>query len=230
VADGVYRLAVKRGVAYHSPLPDPPPADLELRLDEGDDGRRRGGQIPNPQQHEAERDEGDVDDGEPDGLGDGRGRQRAHVLALDHDYSWVLANPPVELAVADVDCVDTTHAMLEQAIREAAGRRSDVEGHASRNVDGKRAQGAVELFAAPTDEPRPLADSEGRIRRYVLRRLEGRPIAHTYFAREDHALRLFARPHETAGDEEDVEASLGHLRLPATGLPAKTLRCPSASR
>ena len=124
------------------------------------------------------------------------------------------------MAVADVDCIDTTDAVLEKAIREAAGRRANVEGDPSREVDAQRAERAVELLATPADEPRPLPDREGRIRRHILGRLGSRPIANAHFAREDHALRLFTGLHQTSGDEKDVEANLGHLRLPATGKDA----------
>ena len=61
--------------------------------------------------------------------------ERAGVAALEHRHARVLAEPPVELAVGDVERDHGRGPALEQAVGEAAGRGADVEAAAARRVD-----------------------------------------------------------------------------------------------
>ena len=60
------------------------------------------------------------------------GRQVARVHAFEYDHARVVAQPPVELSVADVERDDARGAALQQHVGEAAGRRADVERAAPR--------------------------------------------------------------------------------------------------
>ena len=61
------------------------------------------------------------------GPGRSRERQAAGVEVLDDDDARVVAQRPVELAVADVERDDARRAALQQHVGEAAGRGADVE-------------------------------------------------------------------------------------------------------
>jgi hypothetical protein len=54
------------------------------------------------------------------------GRQVARVEFLPDDDARILADFPIELAVADIQRVNAGRAMLEQAIGEPARGRADV--------------------------------------------------------------------------------------------------------
>src|SRR5258708_5421008 len=107
-----YRAHLELSIAFYgvgrwTGIASAPAAHLELRLDERDD--RLSGRWPqhlrDTRQHERERDERDVDDGEVARLGHEPDIHVAHVLALEHDDAWILAERPGELAIADVDRV-----------------------------------------------------------------------------------------------------------------------------
>ena len=78
-------------------------------------------------------------------------RQRARVDAFAHDDARVGAQPPIELAVADVERDDAGGAAPQQHVGEAAGRRADVERAASLRVDRERVERVRELDAAAAD-------------------------------------------------------------------------------
>ena len=62
--------------------------------------------------------------------------ERPRVDPLEHGHARVLAQPPVELAVGDVDGHDVRRPALEQAVGEAAGGGADVQ--AAPPGDGRR--------------------------------------------------------------------------------------------
>ena len=82
------------------------------------------------------------------------------VRALQHGHARVVAQPRVQLAVADVDRDHARGAALEQAVGEAAGRGADVERSRARRVDAERLERVRELLAAARDEPRRPLDHE----------------------------------------------------------------------
>ena len=69
------------------------------------------------------------------GAGEVAERQVARVEALDDDDARVVAELPVQLAVADVERDDARGAALQQHVGEAAGGCADVEALASANLD-----------------------------------------------------------------------------------------------
>src|SRR4051812_23404026 len=75
----------------------------------------------------------------------------ADVLALEHDDARVLADRPRELAVADVDRVDTRRTALEEDVGEPTGRGPDVERGHARGLDPERIEPLHELERAARD-------------------------------------------------------------------------------
>src|SRR5205085_861317 len=99
-------LVVERRVADDAALADAPLADLELRLDERDEvgavrGEREGGG-----EHGLEADEARVANDDRGRLRNLGGREIARGGPLEDDDPRIVAQPPVELAMADIDSVD----------------------------------------------------------------------------------------------------------------------------
>ncbi len=89
------------GVAHDTTLPYGALPHLELRLDQRHDVARRAEQLAHARQHQPQGDERDIDHRQV-----GRDRQPIQIPDVDalHDGdSWVLAQGPGELAIADVD-------------------------------------------------------------------------------------------------------------------------------
>ena len=108
---------VHRRIGHEAVLADLVASGFELRLHQRDDVGARGQERRQRRQDVAERDERDVDDDESTGCGTSCGGQRARVDAFEHDDARIVAQLPVELAVADVERDDAAPR------RAAAGRR-----------------------------------------------------------------------------------------------------------
>src|SRR3546814_4428761 len=93
-----------------------------------------------------------VGDGQADECVEVLRRDRADVRALAHVDARIGAETLVQLAVADVEGDHARRAALEQAVGEAAGRGSDVEGATARDLDVEAAQRTLELLSAAANE------------------------------------------------------------------------------
>ena len=111
----------------------------------------------------------------------------------------------MELPVADVQGDHARRAPLEQAVREPARRRAEVEAASPGRVDAERVERVRELLAASRDEPRRALDGELRVLPDLLPRL----VEPRHEPREDEGLSLSAALREPALHEHDVEALLG---------------------
>jgi aminoglycoside 6'-N-acetyltransferase len=108
----------------------------------------------------------------------------------------------MQLPVAHVDRDHARDAVLEQVVREAAGRGSDVDGVASVQLELELLEGVRELLAATRDEARrPL-----HVEVDVLGDLVPGLVVAGDETGEDECLRLRAALGEPALDEHDVEA------------------------
>ena len=108
----------------------------------------------------------------------------------------------MELAAPDVEGDHARRAALEQDVREAAGRGTDVERVPPGRVDVELVEGVRELVAAARDEPRRPFDDE--LRRFVDL-LAGLRVA-VDEAGHHERLRLSAALGEAALDEKNVQA------------------------
>ena len=82
--------------------------------------------------------------------GSWRGRG-PRVDALDHRHPLVVAKPPVELAVRDVERDHPRRAALEQAVGEAAGGGADVEAVAGRRRRSRARRARSPSFSPPRE-------------------------------------------------------------------------------
>ena len=69
--------------------------------------------------------------------------RRLDVGSLEHGHPVVVAQTRVQLTVADVEGDDVGRAVRQQAVREPAGRRADVDGPAPCDVDAELLQCGV---------------------------------------------------------------------------------------
>ena len=96
------------------------------------------------------------------------------VEALEHRDPPSARNAGSQLPVADVDGVHVGGAALEQAVDEAAGRRTGVERRAGRDGHGEAVEGGVELLAAAAHEGRGGPEEDEWVGgRHESRRLGG---------------------------------------------------------
>ena len=75
----------------------------------------------------------------------------ARVHALEHDDARIVAQPRVELPVADVDGDHARRAALEQDVGEAAGRGADVEAVEPGRVDAEQRRAPCASFSPPRE-------------------------------------------------------------------------------
>ena len=129
----------------------------------------------------------------------------AGVDALEHDHARVPAEGLVELAPAHVHGIDACRPALEQRLREASGRGSDVEGDPAARIDAKRVQRALELDRAAAHVLGAREHVHRRIRAHGGAGL-GRGLAvDAYAAGHDQGLRLLPRRSQSTLDQDDVE-------------------------
>ena len=171
---------------------------LELRLDEDE-------RLPaRPREGECGRQRG-TDADERDVARDEVRRERqlgqlARVRALEHGHARVGPQPFVQLSAADVEGDHARRASLEEDVREAAGRGSDVERVAAGRVDTELVEGVRKLLAAARHEARRLLDDElGRL----VHLLPGLLVA-VHEPRHHQRLRLRAARGEAALDQQHV--------------------------
>jgi hypothetical protein len=120
----------------------------------------------------------------------------------DHD-ARIVAQPPVELAVADIDRVDRFGATPEQHIGKATGRGADIERHDPRRIDVEVIEPVRELDAAARDIRRThSAHAQLDVTGDPLPRLVESLLATEHPPREDQGLRLGPAFRQTALEEQ----------------------------
>ena len=128
------------------------PPGLELGLDEAEHLTPiLLQQVLDGGQDNTKGDEADVDDTQIQGLTDVLGGHIADVGALhDHDPG-IVADLPVQLAVAHIDGKDLCRTLLEQAIGEAAGGAAGIGADEARGVNTEVPQCLFQLQATAAD-------------------------------------------------------------------------------
>jgi aminoglycoside 6'-N-acetyltransferase len=192
--------AVDRGVADDTAPADLLPARLELRLHEHD-GIPPGLEQPqHRRQGDPDADEGDVRDeqvGPERQLG-----ELTRIRPLQHGDARVAAKLRMQLPVAHIDGDHARNAVLEQVVREAAGRGADVDRVASVQLELELLERVRELLASARNEPRRPLNVEVD----VLGDLVPGLVVARDETREDERLRLRAALGKPAFDEHHVEA------------------------
>ncbi len=210
--DGRDRLAAELHVAHHAALADTLPPHLELRLDHRQAVVPRRGHAEHGRQHLPQGDERDVDHDQVGRVRELVGLDRARVATLDHGHALVVAQPPVELAVGDVERDHVRGAALQQAVGEAARRGADVERLAPRDVDRQRVERVGELDAAARDELGRSVDAELDVVLHKLPRLgrSGAPGTEVHLACEHRRGGPRTRGEQPTVRQQAVEADPGH--------------------
>jgi aminoglycoside 6'-N-acetyltransferase len=190
-----------------SRIADDAPADVlaagfELRLHEHDSVPTRRGELQQPGQRLPHADKRDVADDELR-----RERQLVNaprIRPFEDDDARVLADPRVQLAVANVQRDHACCAALEQNVGEAAGGGADVEAVPPGRIDAERVEGVGELGPAPRDVGLSLRHRQLRGLVHLLARflVPGHP------AGEQECLRLGAAVRKPALDQEYVNPFL----------------------
>ena len=141
------------------------------------------------------------------------GRQVTRVRPFEDDHSRIAAQPPVELAVADVERDDARGAVPQQDVGEAPGRGADVERRAACDGDAEGVERMVQLEPAAADVGM-IGDEErdGGVDADRRARLGCRLAVDAHLAGEDERARAFARRRQSPLDEQRVEAK-GLLQL-----------------
>src|SRR5687768_16480382 len=146
------------GVPDDAALADGFAASLELRLDEGHDFTPWRYQIEDRGENLLERDERDVDGSQRRSFLEETRIDRPGVHALhDHDPR-VATQLLVELTSPYVDGVDTGSDVLQQAVREPAGRCADVHAHPASRIDLELVERMRELFSTTAHVRRTAAN------------------------------------------------------------------------
>ncbi len=102
-------------------------ADLELGLDQRQDGGVLLHKLKDSRYDDSEGNKRNVDRDEVDRLADGFKGQVANVGPFDDSNARVLSQFPSQLAIADIDGVNLARTVLEQAVGEAARGRAHIE-------------------------------------------------------------------------------------------------------
>src|SRR5665811_658216 len=124
---------------------------------------------------------------------------------LHHGDAGVLAQAPVELAVAHVDGQHPGGAALEQPVDEPARGTADVADVLAVDGHAELGHGVVELVAAAGDEAWPRGHAERRGGVDHGSRLVGDLVGDPDLAGQDGAPRLGAGREEPPGDEQRIE-------------------------
>ena len=128
-------------------------------------------------------------------------------VRLEHDDARVVANPRMELPVADIQGDHARGPALEQDVREPARRRTKIEAVEAHRIETEGIERVGELEAGTRDVRRRPLDLE---RRLVVHLLAGHRVSrHEPGPHERLGLRATLR--ETAFHEEDVEPLLRHV-------------------
>src|SRR6516162_1577316 len=138
--------------------------------------------------------------------------QFARVEALMHHNARIGAQRPGELAASNIHRVNAGRTGLQQAVREAARRRTNVKADLARDVDRKAAKGGSELEAAAADVWRPRPHLDLSIVGDALSGLGRLLPVEDHFTRHNERLRFLARFGQAAVHQQAVEAHLHDLR------------------
>lgn len=131
------------------------------------------------------------------------------MRVLHHDYARIGAKFRVELLRAHIDGVHFGGAALEEAIREASGRGTDVEGDAALRSDRELVQSGRELQAPSRNVGAGVrCNGELRVGSQGESGFGAGLTRHDDLARKNGRLGFCAGSEQPALDEQDVEPEL----------------------
>lgn len=181
---------------------------FELRFDEGDDAPARPKQAGGGLQESTQRNEGTIDGHQIRCLKwrwEPRRGQMPRVGSFHDDHTRILTEFPRQLALTDIDGMDTDRAVLQQAIGESTGRCPEVHSRKTSHIESELPQGMLEFLAAPADIAFPRLDPDRVARLDPGRRFCGRLFVDANLAGEDDTLSLFAAVDQAAFNQHSIE-------------------------
>src|SRR5215211_396417 len=132
--------------------------------------------------------------------------QVAHVGPLHNSDAWIVAQGPVELAVADVDGEHPLGPPLQEGVGKSSRRCSGIEAGTSLYPHAELADGGVQFLAGARDEAFVLGDGDGLAGGDVGAYFGYYPVAHAHAAGEDQTLRPAPALGEAPLDEQSVQS------------------------
>jgi len=196
---------MESGIPHDSPAGDFFFRQFELRFDQHDHISVFFQQSKNGREDGSQRNKTDIRDRQRKSFWEIGRLEVAGVDALGGDDAGVLADFPVELAVADIVGVDAGGTVLQEAVGEAPRGGSDVDAGAPGGIDAEGRQGGFQFQPATADEFFLGFHGDGGFGRYFcpgFRR--GFPV-HQNLARQNQALGFFSRFSQASFDEKLVE-------------------------
>lgn len=181
---------------------------FELRLDQEHHRSTRLAHRDERIDDQSERDERQVTDDDIDLTAEHVGVDPPHVGPFQIDDTRVGAESLVQLPATDVDGEDARRSALQNAVGEAARRRTSIEHHCAGDVDLELTQSVIEFEAAASDEPRRWSVHRETV---VRRNLAGGPLRsgtvddHPMLL--DEGLCLGPTRREATTDEFEIESS-----------------------
>ena len=122
---------------------------------------------------------------------------------LKNDDERIVAQPPIQLAVADIDGENLPHAVSQQTIAEAAGGCPDINDDFPADFNVKPLQRCFQFAAAPARLwPRIRFDSNRRMLVNQGARFCRRLLIHEDIAGQDFAAAFLAARNEPALDQQ----------------------------
>src|SRR5579863_8219029 len=196
-------------IAHDAALADLAAPDFELGLHQDHQFSARGEQRHDGRDQQRGGNEAGVAHGQVEPHWKILGSKISRVHAFADHHAWVVAQLPIELAVANVDRPHARCAALEQAIGEAAGGGADVETNAALDVDGPMIESRRQLVTAAADEGHALKQLDLSIAGHAVAGLFGFLAVEEHVPGENQSLRLFARIGQTAINQDLIETCLG---------------------
>ncbi len=144
--------------------------------------------------------------------GSASGDERARVAALDHGHARILAQPPVQLAVGDVERHHRLGPTLKQAVGEPAGGGAHVEAAPAGRIDREGVERVGELDPAARHERRRGPHRQLRVLGDQLPGLGRRALVDAHVPGQHRGRGTRAGVVQPALRQQGVEAALRHAR------------------
>ena len=221
-------LLMHGGIPHHAFFTHLFPAGLELGLDEAGDLTPLPQQAVQRREDQLQGDEGHVDAGKIQRIGDLLRSQIPGVGALHAHHTGVAAELPVQLAVAHVHGIDLPGAVLQHTVRKAPGGGADVGTDLIGQGDGKGLHGLFQLQSAPAHIGQGVATNlDGGVTQHRRAGLIHPLARHEHVARHDDGLCLLAALRQTTLRQEYVQPCfIAHAQppLPQRRRPQRPVR------
>jgi 4-hydroxybenzoate polyprenyltransferase len=194
-------------VAYDAPFAYLFTPSLELGFHQGDHLATRGQPESCLGQQQAQRDKRCIHGHEVQRL-----RQTLQVASVgslhDHD-ARILAQPPVELAVPNINGIDPCSPMLQEAIRETPCRSAHISHRPARRRNLKGAQSFFQFEPTATDVGQAKAQREGGLQRHQDAGLVHNLAGNKHLPGKYQPFRFFATISQTSLMQESIQPHPG---------------------